>query len=412
MLDRDLDLQEYLFWSTLVSAILLVVVAHAGIDIMLAYPIVIINTLVLLAFDRLKIHRNHLIALAVLCGFSFLGMRQSSTPINAMLGQVIGIAVMSIYYFSALTNFGVPLSRWMEGYVRLAFYAAVIGLVLWPLGGIFHLMGPRLQSFYAEPSHFVFMTLPAVGYCFNIYLSQRRYGAETLVFFLSYVLADSALGFIGLLLIVIFAFAHRLKGWQVLAGTIAVCALTAGLYFVSANFQLRVRDTATAITSQDLTNTNASTWALLSNFYVVSRSFATHPLTGVGIGGYRYVYDEYISDLTGLDLSNMPELNQEDANSLFLRVAAELGVPGLMVLLAFVIVCARVKGSPYREVRNAIIPYLLVRMGRYGAYISPEVYLFAGFYILNYMQYRKAQAMPETREDNGIYQLSIDGPVI
>jgi len=169
-----------------------------------------------------------------------------------------------------------------------------------------------------------------------------------------------------------------------------MCISVAGLYFGSANFQLRVRDTVVAVASQDLSGTNASTWALLSNFFVVGRTFAIHPLTGVGIGGYRYVYDEYISEITGVDLSNMPELNKDDANSLFLRVAAELGVPGLFVLLLFLLICARVKGFPYREIRNAMLPYLLVRMGRYGGYISPELYLFVGFYVLNYAQYRNS----------------------
>jgi hypothetical protein len=388
-LTHGIDLEEYLVWSTLVSAFLLIVVVHVGIDIMLAYPVVICNTLLLLFLERLKVHRNHLIAILVLFGFSYLGMRVSSTPLHSVLSQVVGISVMSIYYFTALTTFGLPLKRWIESYVALAFYVAVIGLILWPAGGLF--LDPRLKSIYAEPSFFIYMTLPALGYCLNLYLSRRQYGKETAIFTLTYLLADSSLGFIGMSLVFIFAYAHRLRGWQVLAGALLICIATAGFYFVSSNFQVRVRDTVVAVVSQNLSGTNASTWALLSNFFVVGRTFTNHPFTGVGIGGYRYVYDEYISDMTGVDLSNMPELNREDANSLFLRVAAELGVPGLLTLLLFLVICARVKGSPYYEIRNAMLPYLLVRMGRYGAYISPELYLFVGFYVLNYAQYRESK---------------------
>jgi O-antigen ligase len=405
LMGRHFELRDYLIWSTVVSAFLLIIVAHVGLDIMLAYPIVVINTLILLIFDRLKIHRNHLIAIAVLSGFSILGMRNSSTPFNAVLSQVAGITVMSIYYFSALTTLDVSPSKWMELYIRAAFYLALLGLLLWPLAPIIHLQDPRLKSIYVEPSFFIYMTLPALGYCLNTYIADRRYGWELLIFCACYVFADSSLGFIGLLLALAFAFAPHFRGWQIILTTVLLAGLIAGLYFASANFQLRVRDTVTAVASQDLTGTNDSTWALLSNLYVVGRTVVAHPITGVGIGGYRYVYDDYISDLTGLDLSDMPELNKDDANSLFLRVAAELGLPGLVVLFSFIVVCSRVRGSPYREVRNAFMPYLLVRMGRYGGYFSPELYFFCGLYLFNYMQYRKFRLAHSAGTNGGNYAL-------
>jgi hypothetical protein len=75
---------------------------------------------------------------------------------------------------------------------------------------------------------------------------------------------------------------------------------------------------------------------------------------------------------------------------MFLRVAAELGLPGLCVLLGFLIICARVKGLDQLLIRNAILPYLLIRMGRGGHYFTVEFYFFVGMYLLNYMQSRTA----------------------
>ena len=69
----------------------------------------------------------------------------------------------------------------------------------------------------------------------------------------------------------------------------------------------------------------------------------------------------------------------------FVRVAAELGPLGLIALFSFLIVCANVDGQPYRAIRNALLPYMLVRMGRYGAYFSMELYFFVGLYLLNYL---------------------------
>ena len=135
---------------------------------------------------------------------------------------------MSIYFFSALTTFGLSLVRWMELYVRAALAMAILGIALWPVARALNIGDGRLTAIYSEPSYFVYVTLPAVGYCVHRFVNDRRYGRETLIFLLSYALADSALGFLGLLLIAFFAYAPHLKGRQILAGAIAACALCHG----------------------------------------------------------------------------------------------------------------------------------------------------------------------------------------
>jgi hypothetical protein len=388
-LSQRIGVEEYLAWSTVVSVLLFIRIIPS---VMLGYLVVIPNCLLLLALGRLTIHRNHLIAILVVGGFSLIGAHYAGTGTNAIVVQIVGITIFSVYYFDMLTSFGISLSRWMEMYVRIAFLVAILGIVEWTIARALHIGDGRLVAIYSEPSHYIFVTLPAIGYCINRYVSERQYGWETAVFVLSYLLADSSLGFLGILLIGLFTFAPRLKGWQILLAGTVVCALVGGLYVGSANFRLRATDTIVAIDKQDLGGTNASTFALLSNMYVTSQSFAAHPLTGVGIGGYANAYDAYIGTLSGPGLIFLHEdLNRDDANSLFLRVAAELGVPGLVVLFGFLIVCGRVGGPPYAAIRNAILPYMLVRMGRFGAYFSVECYFFVGLYIFNYMQSRAAR---------------------
>src|SRR5690349_654982 len=104
----------------------------------------------------------------------------------------------------------------------------------------------------------------------------------------------------------------------------------------------------------------------------MSQSLLAHPWTGIGAGGYAFAYDKYIGDIKGFGLSDVMslELNRQDANSMFLRVGAEFGIPGLILLFGFLFICARVKGSPYLQIRNAILPYLLIRMGRGGHYFT------------------------------------------
>jgi hypothetical protein len=393
-------LDDYLVWSTIVATLLLVPIFRPAFEV--GYIIVILNSLLLLAVNRLNIHRNHLLALLALSALGMVSAQLSGTPLTAPVSQILGISVLSIYFLNALANFNLSPRQWMELYMRAAFALAVFALISWPFISLYS--GDfRLRAIYSEPSFYINATMPAVGYCLNRFIQERVYGREVVVFLLTYILADSSLGFLGLMLIALLSYAPRLKGWKILAGGVLFVTLVGGLYFGSTNFRLRANDTIVAVATQDISGTNASTFALLSNVYVASQSFLAHPLTGIGIGGFAYAYDRYIGEITGTDIGNSlsMELNREDGNSMFLRVATELGLPGLGVLFGFLIICARVQGLPYIQIRNAILPYLLIRMGRGGHYFTVELYFFVGIYLLNYMQSRAAKKQGSAQNAKG-----------
>jgi hypothetical protein len=414
-LDRRFGVQEYLIWSTAITPLTFVPI-HGSFQ--LGYAIIIVNTVILLALNRLTIHRNHMLAILILAGFSMAGASSAGTPLNAPISQLVGISLLSIYFFSALTILGPSLIRWMEIYMRAAFAMALIGLVKWAIGHVLHTGDPRLTAIYSEPSFYVYVTLPALSYCINRFAKEKRYGWETLIFLVSYALANSVLGFLGLLLVGLLAYAPRLKGWQLLGGAAAVCVLLAGIYVVSENVRLRADQMAIAIVKQDLSSTGATTFAFLSNIYVTAQSFKAHPLTGIGLGGYATAYDKYIDGIIGTNnienlgrefLDSM-QLNRDDAASMFLRATAELGIPGLSVLVGFLIVCARVRGEPYTTIRNAILPYLIVRMTRMGHYFTVELYFFVGIYLINYLNYRKACWMDPAFSNKLGYARERSGP--
>jgi len=408
-LQKPFGIGEYLLWSTAAIPLMFLIVAHAGADIMLGYPFILMNSAVLLFLNQLQVHRNHLIAIAALAAFSLVSGFLAGTPINAPISQIVGISVISIYFMSALATLGPSVQRWMDMYSRIAFVVACYGILIWPIARLLHFGDGRLTSFYTEPSNFVYTTLPALGYFINCYVQEKRYGPEAAIFILSYLLADSSLGFLGILLIVLLTFGGRLKGWHALVGIVAIGALLGGLYFGSGNVRLRAQDMALALSTQDVSKANGTTFAFLSNLYVATKVFLDHPLTGVGLAGYNYVYDNYIFDLTGIKttFSGNIDLNRADANSLILRTAAELGIPGLAALFGFLIVCARVKGRSYERIRNALLPYMIVRMWRFGAYFSVELYFFVGLYLLNYLGYRRAvSATPSAAVDGRTAQVS------
>lgn len=411
-LDRRFGIQDYLIWSTVIAAVMFVPL-HGSFQ--LGYAIVILNVLALLALDRFRVHRNHLLAICALAGFTTIGALTSGTPLNAPASQIAGISLLSVYFFCVLTVLGQSLVRWMEMYMRVAFAVAIIGLAKWAVGFGLQVSDTRLTSLYSEPSYFIYITLPAFGYCANLFARERRYGGETLVFLLSYVLANSTLGFFGLLLIGLLVCAPRLRGWHVISSIVATGLIMAGIYVASTGVRQRMDELATAVVKQDLTATGNTTFAFLSNVYVTSQSFQSHPLMGIGLGGYAHAYDKFIDDVTGIDitqisaaggggerdLQNSMELNRDDAASMFLRITAELGLPGLLLLIGFLVVCARVRGEPYMTIRNALLPYLIVRMTRMGHYFTVELYFFAGIYLLNYLNYRAERGQNNLKEKIG-----------
>lgn len=408
ILEREIGIEEYLNWSTAIAAVAFVFVTES---VQIGYLVVVANSLLLLALNRLHVHRNHLVAICILAAFSLIGSHLAGTPVKATIVQILGISILSIYFFNALATFGVSTERWMDMYMRISFAVTIFSILVWPIQRKFSFGDPRLHSVFREPSFFIYVMLPALGYCFNRYVSEKRYGVETLVFLLAFGMTDSSLGYMGILLIGLITLAPRLKGWQLIVGGLLTCLMVASIFVASINFRTRAVEMVTAISKQDLSGTGASSFAVLSNVYVASQSFLEHPFTGVGLGGYAGQYDKYFGDLTGTELA-LPgsglayfqslELNRDDASSMFLRAAAELGVPGLMLLFGFLIICARVRGRPYIIIRNALLPYLIIRMARFGAYFSAELYFFVGLYVLNYLHYHSTrQISVQTRLTHG-----------
>ncbi len=383
-------LHNYLVYSTVLSLFLSTPWFHKGVDVFYGYPIVVANSAILLVMNRLLIHRNHAMLVGAVMLISLIAAASSGTPVFAIVQQIIGILVFSCYYFSMLTTAGISLPRWMAVYTRAALLVAVWGIIDFA-GRSLHLLSQtvqtRLHSILPEPSFFVYLTLPAIGIYLSAQLRKGGYGLELAIFLVCYILADSSLGWVGLFLVGFFAFLPRLNLWRMFGLVLLGIGALAAVFVLSANFRLRVVDTALGIAFWDLQHLNASTFAVLANAYVAVMTVIKHPLIGVGIGGYQYQYLQYVPVLKNDD-PDIVMLNMYDAASLFFRTAAELGVLGFGCLVGFLIVCSRVKGPRHLEIRNALLPFFLLRMGRYGAYFSMDLYLFVGLYFLNYMHYR------------------------
>jgi hypothetical protein len=106
-----------------------------------------------------------------------------------------------------------------------------------------------------------------------------------------------------------------------------------GLFSIVPQINVRVLDTYGAFVIGEYTNVNLSSLTLYKNTLVSLNSAIDQPFFGAGLGGHEHNYYKYLPD-TLLKLGS--NLNEKDANSLFLRLVSELGVPFTLAFYFFV----------------------------------------------------------------------------
>jgi hypothetical protein len=136
----------------------------------------------------------------------------------------------------------------------------------------------------------------------------------------------AAVGFA--LMLVIMVFMRYIKFYQILVIILGLVLL------LEAVPQYRERLTSmeglTAMFSDGETNTSAADGATLSRLTEMGAAglvFLDHPVIGVGPGLFRYYYEEYAGEV-GLRVKN----TERSAHDLYLQVAAETGLLGLLCL--------------------------------------------------------------------------------
>jgi O-antigen ligase len=148
------------------------------------------------------------------------------------------------------------------------------------------------------------------------------------------VLTGSRSGFIALVAYVLFAFRKQLLRLKKFAALAVVVALIAVL--VPSNLWYRIgtiRDVDEASATSEV-ESESSTAQRLEIWKVASSIAVEHPLLGVGLGAYPQVHFQY---------AQRPQFNptawgHRDAHSTYLRIASELGVVGLVLFCAIVVV--------------------------------------------------------------------------
>ncbi|ARV15523.1 O-antigen ligase family protein [Polaribacter sp. SA4-12] len=385
-------LDKYLVFSSVFALFTEGFIFHYIIDWKLFYIILFINLSILLIKNKLVANKNMLIVYGFLLIHGVVMYCVLRNPISSLLAQLLGVVLSSFYYYNFIKRYTSKLL--FKTYVNTAFYIALLAIPMFYLNINVFTSG-RLNGILLEPAHYAAIMLPAV----YVTLVQKRY-FKFAVILITILLSKSSVGFLGLFLIL---FLPLLKVKYFLKYSLIVFViLGASTYYISTQWNVdtneqegnvlvrRIKQTQESFvainTGKFKKYTNLSSYALLSNVFVSKNIFLHYPL-GAGLGSYKHEYDKVYPELSPpkyLIKQNLSKINKQDANSLFLRIWADLGIFAVLIMLYFIYRSYKLFKKDYKTEEQSTFFYLIIKLFREGHYFPPEFYFFVLIFLKDF----------------------------
>lgn len=372
------SLARYLLFSTLFLIFSESLRIKSFIDLKFSYVIIITNTVLFLFLkQKTGYPKNAFWAFLLVIVLSLVSVLKGNDTIAAILPQLIGIGLSSFYFYNFFRFSPYSVDYIFDKYAKWSVVLSVVGIgisIIHYLTGDF---GYRLQSVFTEPAHFCGLMLPAFYY----YLKNRAKNySRFIIISVALALSLSSVGYLGMLVCLVI---YRKKINILVNASVFFISIVIGIaiYLNVESFRLRIDDTLSSIGTFNVEDVNLSTYALISNLYVATNVFKESPIIGNGLGSHQLSHKKYISGLIGVDTfgEDYQSFNSEDANSLFIRTLSDLGLVGLFLVLAFIMMCYT-KADHYYVLSRAILAYFFYKLLREGHYFSPEMYFFVFAY--------------------------------
>jgi hypothetical protein len=383
------NLRKYLYCSTLIGVFSNLLAIHVGFSIRVFDLLMLVNLpLILLFIDFSRIAAWVIWLILYLTASGSIGVITGTDSISQFAKEFIGITVNLLYFYYFFKLIRNDFERAFLTYVKVSYWFALIAFPLWAYSCVTAHGFERLHGLALEPAAFCELLLPAYYWYARSYFTSRKHGTQASVFTLAIILTGSSLGYISVAFGVLLLLSGRMKHF--IAVPVVVGGLLSVAYASSADFRMRVDDTLLAATTHDVSATNLSTYALISNAFVTQQVLKESPLLGNGLGSHPISHARFIGNIPGADAfidRGIGDFNAPDAGSLTLRVLSELGLLGYVGVLFFIF-HFRVGGrSHYATISNAILVSFFLKLVRGGIYFSPEQFFFIFIYLLNHRQF-------------------------
>lgn len=388
-----ITVRRYLYLSSLLGIFSALLSIYVGSTIYFFYLVMLFNLLFIWAFiGPLVLPKWLCWFLLYLSASGAIGVFRGTDTTFLVAKQLAVIGLSALYFANFFNLEGNKIDRAWSTYCKLAYWFSILALVILPVQCLVAHGIVRLQGIASEPAKFCVLVLPAWYWHAHLWTKAGTNRKETIWIALALAASVSSLGYLGVALGLFFLFTTRISLKTLIAPAVIV-GLMVGIYAVSTSFRIRVDDTVTALINSDVSGTNLSTYALVSNAFVTMRVLDSHPFLGNGLGSHVLSNERYIGDVPGVE--NMADVswdigaNTHEAASLTLRSLSELGLAGFVGILWF-IYHFRVRGSGVRAaISKAILLVFFEKLLRGGGYSDPEQFFFIVVYMLNFGQSKR-----------------------
>jgi hypothetical protein len=385
-------LDKYLIYSSIIALFTEAFTFHYIIDWKLFYIILLINLGLLLVKKCLVANKNMLVVYCFLLIHGSIMYLILRNPIGSLFAQLIGVILSSFYYYNFIRLYNTK--DLFQTYVSIAFYIAFLALPMFYLD-INTFTPGRLNGILLEPAHYATIMLPAI----YVSLKKKMY-FKFFIILITVLLSKSSVGYIGLVLIMLLPLL-KVK-YFLKYSMVAFVVLGVSSFYVYTQWDIpadenkgnalvrRIKQTQESLIAVNngkfKQNTNLSSYALLSNVFVSKNIFLHYPL-GAGLGSYKYEYEKVYPELSPpkyLIKQNLSKINKQDANSLFLRIWADLGIFALLIMLYFIYRSYKLFKKDYKTEGQSTFFYLVIKLFREGHYFPPEFYFFVLIFLKDF----------------------------
>jgi hypothetical protein len=382
------SLRSYIYWSTMVSIFSSALVIRVPFTIRLFDGIMLVNLLLMfLIVNFARIPGWILGVILYLAMSGGIGIAHGTDTLTQVAKEFLGISVCLLYFFYFFKMITNDFERAFFSYAKIAFWFAFAALPLWIGTCIYSHRYVRLQGLTPEPFTFCLLVLPAYYWYSYLYFTYRKHGGKVAIFTLAIMFSGSSNGYLGVAFGAALLLSGRMKHFVFVP--VVVGALLGLAYTVSPDFRTRAVDTLLAISTQDVSGSNYSTYALMSNVLVTQEVLKESPIIGNGVGSHPISHERFIGNVPGVERfleNNSADLNATEAASLTLRTLSEFGILGFSGVLIFLF-HFHVGGTGYRAgISNAILTCFFLKLLRDGLYFPPEQFFFIFIYIFNHRQ--------------------------